>query len=100
MGYSALSPEISYGISFGFDWKGLDFSVLFQGSGNQTYRASKKSSRGWQEGGSAVTYLNDYSWTGRNTRTEKKSGFLVCQRIPRSHTTTLIHLCGSKTLLI
>ena len=62
MGYSAF-PEISYGISFGFDWKGLDFSVLFQGSGNQTYRASKKSSRGWQEGGSAVTYLNDYSWT-------------------------------------
>ena len=33
IGYSNI-PEIVYGISFGFSWKGFDFSMLFQGASN------------------------------------------------------------------
>lgn len=62
IGYSDF-PEISYGVSFGGDFKGLDFSVLFAGSGNVSFMASKKSNRGFQEDGAAVDYLKDYSWT-------------------------------------
>lgn len=62
IGYSDF-PEISYGISLGGDIKGFDFSILFQGSSHVSFRASKKSNRGFQEDGSAVDYLKDYSWT-------------------------------------
>ena len=62
IGYSDF-PEISYGFSLGGDFKGFDFSVLFQGSENVSFRASKKSNRGFQEDGSAIDYLKDYSWT-------------------------------------
>jgi len=31
-GYTSI-PQISYGVSFGFTYKGFDFSVLFQGAG-------------------------------------------------------------------
>lgn len=62
IGYSDF-PEISYGFSLGGEFKGFDFSVLFQGSDNVSFRASKKSNRGFQEDGSAVDYLKDYSWT-------------------------------------
>ncbi len=33
IGYSNV-PEIIYGVSLGFSWKGFDFSCLFQGAGN------------------------------------------------------------------
>ncbi len=33
IGYSPI-PEIIYGFSLGFEWKGLDFSALFQGADN------------------------------------------------------------------
>ena len=33
LGYSNI-PEIIYGVSCGFSWKGIDFSVLFQGATN------------------------------------------------------------------
>lgn len=62
IGYSPL-PEITYGISFGGDIKGFDFSFLFQGASNVSFNASKKSKRGFQEDGSAVDYLRKYSWT-------------------------------------
>jgi len=62
LGYSSF-PEISYGFSFGGDYKGFDFSVLFQGSSNVSHIASKKSNRGFQEEGGCVSYLGDYSWT-------------------------------------
>jgi TonB-linked SusC/RagA family outer membrane protein len=62
IGYSDF-PEITYGFSFGGDYRGFDFSVLFQGSERVSFRASKKSNRGFQEDGSAVDYLKDYSWT-------------------------------------
>jgi hypothetical protein len=62
IGYSDF-PEISYGFSFGGDYKGFDISVLFAGSGNASFMASKKSNRGFQEDGSAIDYLKDLSWT-------------------------------------
>ncbi len=30
------NPEIQYSITAGFDWKGLDFSIVFQGAANRT----------------------------------------------------------------
>lgn len=62
IGYSDF-PEISYGFSFGANYKGFDMSILFQGAAHVSFRASKKSNRGFQEDGSAVDYLKDYSWT-------------------------------------
>lgn len=62
LGYSDF-PEISYGVSFGGNYKNFDFSILFQGSDNVSFRASKKSNRGFQEEGGAVDYLKDYSWS-------------------------------------
>jgi hypothetical protein len=62
IGYSDF-PEITYGFSFGGAFREFDFSILFQGSDHVSFRASKKSSRGFQEQGGAVDYLKDYSWT-------------------------------------
>ena len=62
IGYSDF-PEVSYGFSFGADYKGFDFSVLFQGCSNVSLLASKKFNRGFQEDGSAIDYLKDVSWT-------------------------------------
>lgn len=62
IGYSDF-PEISYGISFGGNWKGFDLSVLFQGASHVSFRASSRSRRGFQNDGAAVAYLKDYSWT-------------------------------------
>lgn len=62
IGYSNF-PEISYGISFGGDIKGFDFSVLFSGAGNVSMRASKTMKKGFMQEGGAVDYLKDYSWT-------------------------------------
>lgn len=62
IGYSRF-PEISYGFSFGGDFKNFDFSVLFQGSARSSYQASSKMRQGWSEDGSAIDYLKDWSWT-------------------------------------
>lgn len=62
IGYSGF-PEIMYGISFGGNWKGFDFSVLFQGAANQSRPASITMSRGFITDGGAPAYLNDYCWT-------------------------------------
>lgn len=62
IGYSGF-PEIMYGISFGGNWKGFDFSVLFQGAANQSRPVSITMSRGFITDGGAPAYLNDYCWT-------------------------------------
>ena len=62
IGYSAF-PEKTFGFSFGFDYKGFDVSVLFQGATDYSHLTSKKFNRGWQEDGSAVSFLLDRSWT-------------------------------------
>lgn len=62
IGYSSF-PEKTFGFSFGFNYKGLDFSVLFQGVTDFSHLTSKKNMRGWQDDGSAQTYLLERSWT-------------------------------------
>jgi len=74
IGYSAF-PEQSFGFSFGGDFKGIDFSVLFQGSSHVTHLTSKKFNRGWQEDGSAVSYLLERSWSPENYAAGIKTDF-------------------------
>ncbi len=62
IGYSNY-PEIFYGISFGGNYGGLDFSVLFQGASNVSYYASQYSYRPFFQDGIAKEYIPDYSWT-------------------------------------
>lgn len=62
IGYSPF-PEISYGFSFGGNYKNFDFSVLFQGAARSSKQASKKFNKGWQQDGSALDFLKDWSWT-------------------------------------
>lgn len=62
IGYSDF-PEVSFGISFGADYKGFDFSVLFSGATNVSLRASKTFRKGFMQEGGAIDYLKDYSWT-------------------------------------
>lgn len=61
IGYSNF-PEIVYGFSFGGEWKGLDFSVLFQGAGNVSIYYSRMYQRGFEEDFSAPEALKT-SWT-------------------------------------
>lgn len=61
IGYSNF-PEVVYGFSFGGDWKGLDFSVLFQGSSNVSIYYSRMYQRGFGEEFSAPEALKK-SWT-------------------------------------
>lgn len=61
IGYSNF-PEIVYGFSFGGDWKGFDFSVLFQGAGNVSLQNSRLFTRGFGENFSAPkSLLNSWS---------------------------------------
>lgn len=62
IGYAPF-PEISYGFSFGGSYKQFDLSVLFQGATRSSKKASKKFYQGWQQDGSALDFLKDWSWT-------------------------------------
>ena len=62
IGYSNF-PEVVYGISLGLEWKGLDFSILFQGAANVSLQYSRYYTRGFGEDFSAPRYLLDESWT-------------------------------------
>lgn len=61
IGYSNF-PEIIYGVSFGGDWKGFDFSVLFQGATNVSYQYSSIYRYGFTKDYSAPAYLVN-SWS-------------------------------------
>ena len=62
IGYAPF-PEISYGFSLGGSYKNFDFSILFQGAAKSSKKASKKFYQGWQQDGSALDFLKDWSWT-------------------------------------
>lgn len=62
IGYTPF-PEISYGFSLGGDIKGFDFSVLFSGAARTSVATATAYNRGWQQDGSAISYLRDWSWT-------------------------------------
>lgn len=61
IGYSNF-PEIVFGASFGFNWKGVDFSVLFQGATHVSIQYSRLFTRGFSEEYSAPRYLLE-SWS-------------------------------------
>lgn len=61
IGYSNF-PEVVYGFSFGGDWKGIDFSVLFQGATNVSVSYSRMFTRGFGEDFSAPKTLLE-SWS-------------------------------------
>ena len=61
IGYSNF-PEIVYGFSLGGDWKGFDFSVLFQGAEHVSLQNSRLFTRGFGENFSAPkSLLNSWS---------------------------------------
>ena len=62
IGYSNF-PEIIYGISFGGNYKGLDFSILFQGAGNVSKYTYITSVRPFENNLSCFDYIPDMSWT-------------------------------------
>jgi TonB-linked SusC/RagA family outer membrane protein len=61
IGYSNF-PEKIFGVSFGASYKGLDFSVLFQGADNVSVTYNRRHNRGWFESSGAVDYLVN-SWS-------------------------------------
>lgn len=46
IGYSTF-PEMMYGLSFGFNWRGLDFSILLQGASLVSTVPSRRTMRGF-----------------------------------------------------
>lgn len=61
IGYSNF-PEITYGFSIGGDWKGFDFSVLFQGATHVSLMYSRLYTRGFGENFAAPRALLN-SWS-------------------------------------
>lgn len=62
IGYSNF-PEISYGLSFGGDYKGFDISVLFQGVANVTRPTYITSIRPFENNQSCQSYIPELAWT-------------------------------------
>jgi TonB-linked SusC/RagA family outer membrane protein len=61
IGYSNF-PEKIFGLSFGADYRGFDFSVLFQGATNVSIAYSRSYTQGFLENRSAMDYLAT-SWS-------------------------------------
>ncbi|WP_046246723.1 SusC/RagA family TonB-linked outer membrane protein [Hymenobacter terrenus] len=61
IGFSNL-PEKIFGVSLGGNFRGFDFSVLFQGASNVSYAYTRRQVRGWFENSGAVDYLVN-SWS-------------------------------------
>src|SRR5690554_2901831 len=64
IGYPTF-PEIIYGISLGGSFKGIDFSILFQGATNYSrwYVASNSHIRPYDNGLSTLAFIPEYSWS-------------------------------------
>jgi TonB-linked SusC/RagA family outer membrane protein len=56
-------PEISYGLSFGGDYKGFDISILFQGVDNVTRPTYITSVRPFENNQSCQSYIPELAWT-------------------------------------
>lgn len=61
IGYPSF-PEMVFGVSFGFDWKNFDMSVLFQGASHVTFIGSDKHINFWNNWQGNPEYLNK-SWS-------------------------------------
>lgn len=62
LGYSNF-PETIFGFSFGGNFAGFDFSVLFQGATNVSLRYSKRTMQGWENEGGTARQIIENSWT-------------------------------------
>ncbi len=62
IGYSNF-PEKIVGVSFGGDFKGVDFSLLFQGASNVSVNYSRHARYGYREFENVPYYIIDKSWT-------------------------------------
>jgi len=56
-------PEKIAGISFGFNFKGFDYSMLFQGATNVSLMTQSTQKKGFYQDGGIAQYLVDKSWT-------------------------------------
>ena len=62
IGYSNF-PEIIYGVTLGGEWKGFDFSVLFQGASRVSYSPSRRTKQGFfTNSGASKDLLNSWSY--------------------------------------
>lgn len=68
IGYSML-PEIVYGLNLGVNWKGIDVSVLFQGTGHSNIVLGLDIVRPFSTGGNGAAVAMDW-WTPENTNAE------------------------------
>ncbi|NLU28688.1 MAG: SusC/RagA family TonB-linked outer membrane protein [Bacteroidales bacterium] len=64
-------PEVIYGVSFGGDYRGLDFSVLFQGASNVSKQLTYVGLRPFDNGLSIYEYTRDYAWTQEKYETNQ-----------------------------
>ena len=62
IGYSNF-PEKIAGLSFGGDFKGFDFSVLFQSAWNVSVSYSRNFRYGYREEAGIADYILQHSWT-------------------------------------
>lgn len=63
MGYNSTCPEIYYSFSLGLEWKGLGFSVQFQGVGNYTAILSGTYYRPLVDNTTISNYVYRNRWT-------------------------------------
>ncbi|MFC7524122.1 TonB-dependent receptor [Parapedobacter sp. GCM10030251] len=62
IGYSNFPDKIG-GLSFGGDFKGFDFSILFQWAGNVSVSYSRNFRYGYREEAGITSFILDQSWT-------------------------------------
>lgn len=62
-GYSKDIPEIIYGFSFGFSYKGFDFSTLFQGVANSSLMLTQMSGWAFDAGWRATLDVFNERWS-------------------------------------
>lgn len=65
IGYSNF-PEVIFGLSLGGEYKGFDFSILFQGATNVSNWPSRRSTSGFYLNTGAGLDLYDKSWSYEN----------------------------------
>ena len=73
IGYSDF-PEKVFGLSFGGDFKGFDFSVLFQGAGNVSVEYSRRYVQPFGNGTNAPDYMVE-SWSQERYDAGQKISF-------------------------
>ncbi len=72
----AQSPWQTFGLSFGADWKGLDFTVMFQGALNSNLYLNEEAAFPFFNGGNVLQNWVGNSWTPDNPNAEFPRLFL------------------------